>query len=71
MWPPIIQQHSALSASTNRTFSGGAPMLTLSWVGKGPPSRRTMTPFRRHAPTTIAHRPNALRLSGWRPPALV
>jgi len=25
---PIIRQHSALSASMNRSFSGGAPTLT-------------------------------------------
>lgn len=50
MWPPIIWQHPPLSASMNRSFSGGAPMFTRMWVGNRPPRVRTMTPFRRNAP---------------------
>jgi hypothetical protein len=53
MWLPIIRQHSALSASMNRSFSGGAPMLTRMWVDKRPPIGRMMTPFRRNAPPPL------------------
>lgn len=58
MLPPIIRQHSVLSASMNRSFSGGPPMLTRMWLGEPPPSGPTTTLFRSNAPT-IAQRPIA------------